>query len=515
MLSHKGLMVLKPSHGVTIPAVLITSSNNASPNNPWYDPNDPPVAQSEELSDYINAMYPRYPELQEAREEREAFEERISQRSAPRRMELRKQAERVAAGRNRKRLVIMFSHSNGETLAIKLLWLCHLQLELNGLLLPCGDIMEISVFSFEYAGFSIAARGVCCTSERSIYADISAAYTCLTQELGIPPSEILLFGRSIGSGPICELGFRHPEQMAGVILESPFCSAFTVVNENVATRCLCCCDVFKNIDKVGAIQCPVLFIHGTEDRIVPVEHSVALHAQTQAQYEPYWAEGAGHNDVAERREYHWRSYEDKCKAEGLSNGEERQLQADVYEQMQESEQHYFQVIANFTIHILDEPRLWKRPMAPPGTTLEPEDTPSPCNQCGLLQELNTMRQAQGQPALAASGDAIPGCVPENGPEEEGIEMQGEPAGNSTTVQAYPYQTTRAPSGVPSVVVGKEEVEVGYESPSYLVPFDMEHTDTNDTNYTSSRTTSAMTLPGLTTMTKVSTESIETQELEDS
>ena len=124
---------------------------------------------------------------------------------------------------------------------------------------------------------------MCCPSESSVYADMDAAYewylkieinrdsflgtfvpffTCLTnashcsvtKNFGVPPSEILVFGRSIGSGPAVELGFRHPKEVAGMILESPFLSAYRVVSEDCATKCLCCCDVFKNIDKVAPLD---------------------------------------------------------------------------------------------------------------------------------------------------------------------------------------------------------------------------------------------------------------------
>ena len=68
---------------------------------------------------------------------------------------------------------------------------------------------------------------------------------------------MLIFGRSIGGGPAVEMTSRHPREVAGLILESPFLSVFRVVNESVAT-CLCCCDVFKNVEKVPSLEIPVM-----------------------------------------------------------------------------------------------------------------------------------------------------------------------------------------------------------------------------------------------------------------
>jgi len=59
---------------------------------------------------------------------------------------MRKEANNFFHGRTRKKITVMFSHSNGETLAIKLVWLSHLQYELNGLMLPNGEYLECSVF---------------------------------------------------------------------------------------------------------------------------------------------------------------------------------------------------------------------------------------------------------------------------------------------------------------------------------------------------------------------------------
>jgi hypothetical protein len=61
------------------------------------------------------------------------------------------------------------------------------------------------VLSYDYRGYGLHP-GV--PTEGSCYADIEGAYDYLTKELKIPASRIILYGRSIGSGPTCYMGQR-------------------------------------------------------------------------------------------------------------------------------------------------------------------------------------------------------------------------------------------------------------------------------------------------------------------
>jgi fermentation-respiration switch protein FrsA (DUF1100 family) len=84
-----------------------------------------------------------------------------------------------------------------------------------------------------------------------------------------PNSEPLSLGRSMGSGPTCELASRT--DVGGVVLQSGFTSCVSVVQERGHINSLV--DAFVNIKKIGKIAAPVLFIHGTQDSVVPFAHS--------------------------------------------------------------------------------------------------------------------------------------------------------------------------------------------------------------------------------------------------
>mmetsp|Transcript_37103 Transcript_37103/g.85738 ORF Transcript_37103/g.85738 Transcript_37103/m.85738 type:complete len:151 (-) Transcript_37103:142-594(-) len=111
--------------------------------------------------------------------------------------------------------------------------------------------------------------------------------------------QIILYGRSLGSGPTCYLAQKLTEEgtpCAGVILQSPLLSAYRVVFD---FRFTMSGDMFPNIDRVGSIESPIFVIHGTRDEIVPFWHGEGLFLACQRRFRarPFWVDGAGHNNI--------------------------------------------------------------------------------------------------------------------------------------------------------------------------------------------------------------------------
>ena len=134
----------------------------------------------------------------------------------------------------------------------------------------------------------------------------------------LPTFQIVLYGRSLGSGPTCFLAQKLTEQgtpCAGVILQSPLLSAYRVAfNFRFTVRplqhrlialspialppppsILLTCDmrraspqmpgdVFPNIDRIGRIESPIFIIHGTNDEVVPFWHGQELFLACQKRY---------------------------------------------------------------------------------------------------------------------------------------------------------------------------------------------------------------------------------------
>ena len=92
-------------------------------------------------------------------------------------------------------------------------------------------------------------------------------YDYLIKELKIAPNNIIVFGRSIGSGPACHLAAN--KQLSCCLLMSPIASLRAVAKEIAGKMSGLLADRFKNIEEVKKIKCPAFFIHGQADKLVP------------------------------------------------------------------------------------------------------------------------------------------------------------------------------------------------------------------------------------------------------
>ncbi|MEO1430641.1 MAG: alpha/beta hydrolase [Cyanobacteria bacterium J06633_8] len=144
-----------------------------------------------------------------------------------------------------------------------------------------------SVFAYDYRGYG-TSQGK--PSENNAYKDIDTAYNYLTQELKIPPQQIIPFGRSVGGGSAIDLAVRKP--VAGLITESTFTSIFKV---KVPIKILPF-DKFPNLDKISKVKCPVLIMHGELDEVVPFNHGKQLFKQAPEPKLSLWVEDAKHNN---------------------------------------------------------------------------------------------------------------------------------------------------------------------------------------------------------------------------
>ena len=174
-------------------------------------------------------------------------------------------------------LTILFSHGNGEDIGRMSEFLN----ELRGI--------GFSVFAYDYPGYGLSEGS---PSEEGCYQAAEAAYRYLVEKHGMDSRKLILHGRSLGSGPSVELATRY--EVGGVILESPFVSAFRVL-----TRIkLFPFDRFRNLDKIDDIGCPSLIIHGELDEVVPFWHGRALHEAAPEPKEFLAVPEASHNNLS-------------------------------------------------------------------------------------------------------------------------------------------------------------------------------------------------------------------------
>ncbi|MGY2717799.1 abhydrolase domain-containing protein 17 [Thermostichus sp. MS-CIW-19] len=170
---------------------------------------------------------------------------------------------------------LLYSHGNAEDLGDILPRLAGLQ---QG---------GFAVLAYDYRGYG-TSEGI--PSEAAAYKDIEAAYAYLVEQ-GIPPERILVYGRSVGGGPSVYLAAQKP--VGGLILESTFVTAFRVL-----TRIpLLPFDRFDNLSRIAQINCPLLILHGTQDRLIPFWHAEALYQAARDPKRLVPIEGADHNNL--------------------------------------------------------------------------------------------------------------------------------------------------------------------------------------------------------------------------
>ncbi len=175
-------------------------------------------------------------------------------------------------------LTLLYAHGNAEDL---------------GQIAPMLEELRrhgFAVIGFDYRGYGASTGGPTTTS--GAIRDMESVYEYAIHTLGVQPSRLVLYGRSVGGGPATDLAARLP--IAGLVLESTFTSAFVVM-----TRVpLLPFDRFPNLRHIRQVHAPVLVMHGTTDAVIPISHGRRLYDAASNPKQALWIEGAGHNDLA-------------------------------------------------------------------------------------------------------------------------------------------------------------------------------------------------------------------------
>lgn len=160
--------------------------------------------------------------------------------------------------------------------------------------------LGFSVLIMDYRGYGRSEGGF--PTESRVYQDAAFAWDYLVKKREIQPSQIFIYGHSLGGAIAIDLAVKHPEA-AGLIVESSFSSIREIVEHQrrfwMFPVDLILNQRFDSITKVRSLQMPVLFIHGTADLMVPAAMSQLLYAAAPEPKQLVLIPGAGHNDVAE------------------------------------------------------------------------------------------------------------------------------------------------------------------------------------------------------------------------
>ncbi len=178
--------------------------------------------------------------------------------------------------------ILLYFHGNAEDACAATDWLCCI-----------AKYLSVHVLAMEYRGYGVYPGE---PSAQTVLDDAETVYRYVLGALHIQASNVLLFGRSIGSGPACYLASKHRPSL--LVLMSAFTSLRAVAKRYVGPLLqYLVAERFNNKKWIGQANCPVFILHGKQDDVVPVEHSVELSKEVKGNCKLRLSESMDHNTM--------------------------------------------------------------------------------------------------------------------------------------------------------------------------------------------------------------------------
>ncbi|NLF33001.1 MAG: alpha/beta hydrolase [Planctomycetes bacterium] len=151
--------------------------------------------------------------------------------------------------------------------------------------------LGLSVLLFDYRGYGLSEGR---PTEEGTYLDAAAAWRYLTEQRGVDPATIVVFGRSLGSAIAAHQAAETPP--AALIVESAFTSIVDVARQHygfLPVGWLCRFD-YGTEAAIARVRCPVLVIHSRDDEMIPFAMGERVFAAAP-QPKRFLAIAGGHN----------------------------------------------------------------------------------------------------------------------------------------------------------------------------------------------------------------------------
>jgi pimeloyl-ACP methyl ester carboxylesterase len=165
-------------------------------------------------------------------------------------------------------IILIYFHSNYEDIG-----------NASPLLKIICKYLNINVLAIEYPNYGIYSSNNP-TNAENILNDAEIIFKFINEVQSIEESDIILMGRSIGTGPATYLASVH--NVLALILLSPFKSIKEAVKTlfprlnigNIIQNLVK--ERFNNMENISKVQSPILFLHGKNDTLIPYSHSLDL-----------------------------------------------------------------------------------------------------------------------------------------------------------------------------------------------------------------------------------------------
>ncbi len=205
---------------------------------------------------------------------------------------------------NTKPMIILYAHGNS----------CDIG-RVDNFLETLSKNLDINIISYDYEGYGLTMSlnpNVTPTVNGAIRST-ETVYNALVDKLKIHPSNIILYGTSIGTGPMVKLAANLAESgihVHGILLQTPYTSIFGLGMEmicgfgaesvetsfnyvgNVVTNT----NIFTSYEDIKKIKSPIVIIHGLKDEIIPYSNAQRLHKLAQ-QSRLITLPDANHNNI--------------------------------------------------------------------------------------------------------------------------------------------------------------------------------------------------------------------------
>ncbi len=151
--------------------------------------------------------------------------------------------------------------------------------------------MGVDVILAEYRGYGKSEGNI---SEDGLYKDAEAWLSFALKDY--KQNDIFLLGRSIGS--VATVNVAQDKNLAGVILVTPLSNAkdmtkvinLPILGSLVARK-------LDNMSKINSIKSKILFLHGDNDKLIPLSLAKKLYTHFSGKKEFVLVKNAGHNDI--------------------------------------------------------------------------------------------------------------------------------------------------------------------------------------------------------------------------
>ena len=181
------------------------------------------------------------------------------------------------------RRTMLYFHGNGTTAR-----------QASGAIARLGARFNANVLAAEFRGYD-GINGT--PSEQAVIDDCLAARDFMLEHDQVAASDLILYGQSLGGG--CAVAVAADSGAQLLVLEKTFdrlvdvaAGTYPFVPVKMLMR-----NRFDSLDRVQNYHGPLVQLHGTPDRLIPIEHAKRLHESVNSENKRFIeVPGMGHND---------------------------------------------------------------------------------------------------------------------------------------------------------------------------------------------------------------------------